>query len=696
MHKKIPGCLSMQTEMGAWRRRSRCAHLSILEYATLPTRIRAVCSVIAAAALLAGGCPCGSAQALPPSFAARLIDVAQLPRLRPVARVGSFSSYDRTGGNDDGNSGRFLRKEGDGLVVAEVTGPGAITRIWTPTPINAPIEFYFDGELSPRLALPFSEVFSGKTPPFAGSLTGHGAGGYYSYVPLEFAKSIKIVIRSELLQFYMVNYLVYEPGVPVRTFAADDSFRVPSVQNDGSRLRQQHVLPAGDTITLFETKRPGRIQSLRLAPADAFASRDRDVVLRIYWDGAKDAAVNVPVGDFFGYSFGQPATHSLLLGTEGGWNYVRFPMPFEQAARIELASERKGGLPLYIHSEVVVSGRGKTPEEGTFHAEWRRENPTITGLPFTYLDVTGRGHLVAATLQSQGRDPGQTYFFEGDDEATVDGDVAIRGTGSEDSFNGGFYGVLGRWYGRASLPFSGCLEYNKHISRTGGYRLFIGDAYSFHRNLRYTIEHSGDGNNIAADYVGTTYYYLDRAGGNSSRNSSMFTGAASRAVFEPASFVLTFFPSPPVIAALMRTSLELHGSRMDGAWVTVASLALSTSADLPNGSVLGKSPNTFDSDFGPPVMALSVEVPKAGGYAIFVDGLTGPRLAMLQLRVNDQPVGNAVDFYAPTPGRSGEQKLAELHLTEGRNLLYFTLPGKNNRSVGSGVDLISIRGTRLR
>jgi hypothetical protein len=51
-----------------------------------------------------------------------------LPTLRNSVRVGSVSSYDRTGGNDDGFSGThsFIRKEDGGLVIAELTGPGII------------------------------------------------------------------------------------------------------------------------------------------------------------------------------------------------------------------------------------------------------------------------------------------------------------------------------------------------------------------------------------------------------------------------------------------------------------------------------------------------------------------------------------------------------------------------------------------
>ena len=61
-----------------------------------------------------------------------------LPVLRQSIEVGMVSSYDRTGGNDDGFSGKysFIRKEDAGLVIADMKGPGMITRIHTPTPTD--------------------------------------------------------------------------------------------------------------------------------------------------------------------------------------------------------------------------------------------------------------------------------------------------------------------------------------------------------------------------------------------------------------------------------------------------------------------------------------------------------------------------------------------------------------------------------
>jgi hypothetical protein len=477
------------------------------------------------------------AQIPTPSFTPAFLSIEQLPRFRPAAEVGAFSSYDRTGGNDDGFSGTysFLRKEGDGLVIAEVSGPGAITRIWTATPIAEPIEFYFDGESKPRLALPFNQLFSGTTAPFVGPLSGHGAGGYYSYVPLEFAKSIKVIVRAAKMRFFQINYLKYERGVPVRTFRPGDSFEFPSVRHEGRAIRGEHVLLPGKAVTIFESHAAGRIDSLRLGPAQALIDKSRSLVLRMYWEGARRPAVQVPLGDFFGYSFGRPAMRSLLLGTEDNWNYSHFPMPYARSARIEIVSEATDGKPLRLTSELTVSDRGKTAEEGTFHAEWRRENPTVEGKPFTYLDVAGRGHLVGAILQVQGREPGQTLYFEGDDAAIIDGAPVIHGTGSEDGFNGGWYDVPGSWYERTSLPFSGCLEYHKHLARTGGYRLFLTDAYIFHRSLRHTIEHGGEGNKVATEHTATSFYYLDRPEGK----PEPLSAAAERAVWDPETFSLT-------------------------------------------------------------------------------------------------------------------------------------------------------------
>src|SRR5262245_61695718 len=193
-----------------------------------------------------------------------------LPKFRPFVKVGAFTSYDRTGGNDDGFNGTysFIRKEGDALVIAELEGPGVIWRIWTPTPTDDPIDFYFDGEAKPRLQIKFSDLFSGTQPPFVKPLVGSGAGGFYSYVPVPFAKGCKVVFRGSRLRFYQINYALYEPGAVVTTYppreselqaardllGADPRDLRRFQTQDAARLRRvelQHSLAPGKAVSLF-------------------------------------------------------------------------------------------------------------------------------------------------------------------------------------------------------------------------------------------------------------------------------------------------------------------------------------------------------------------------------------------------------------------------------------------------------------
>src|SRR3982751_4196667 len=155
----------------------------------------------------------------------RLSRIDLMPELRETIKVGSFSSYDRTGGNDDGFRGTYsyLRKEDGGLVIAELKGPGALTRIWTPTPSDDIVEFYFDGEPAPRLRIKFIDLFSGKVYPFVAPISGIGAGGFYTYVPIEFKASLKVIIKAQNFNFYQINYALFAPGTNIASYSAETS-----------------------------------------------------------------------------------------------------------------------------------------------------------------------------------------------------------------------------------------------------------------------------------------------------------------------------------------------------------------------------------------------------------------------------------------------------------------------------------------
>ncbi len=616
-----------------------------------------------------------------------LYRVERLPQLRPFVKVGSVSSYDRTGGNDDGFSGKysFIRNEGDSLVIAELQGPGVITRIWTPTPNDSLLEFFFDGEKAPRLVLPFRDLFRGDHAPFLAPLAGSGGGGFYSYVPLPFQHSCKIRLHGPKMQFFQINYGLYEPGAKITTFdpadgtlhdeiarvrQAWDSVAGPTVAEGAQKLRREHVLEPGKRVSLFESSQGGRVVAIRITPASAFAGPDRRLVLKAIWDGDSSPSISVPVGDFFGFSFGNPSARSLLVGTDGDAAYTYFPMPFDKSARIEIESERESGPPVNFSSEVIATPVARRADEGRFYAQWHRENPVSQGHPFTFVDLEGRGHLVGVSLQAQGKESGQTLFFEGDDEATLDGELTIHGTGSEDFFNGGWYDVPGRWNGRFSLPLSGALDYQKYLGRTGGYRLMLTDAYSFQKSIKLTIEHGGEGNLVPADYTGVSFFYLQRP---PSRAFDL-APAASRAVTNPKRLVFVPGWNEPIDAfSFENMSLRKQTVKVQGADVRVLSIEAQG-----------------EEMFGPHYIAFTVRIPQAGDYTVAVEALHGPMQGSVQLMADNKVVGKAASFTAPAISQGAAVDLGIVHMNAGENQLFLRLGSEAGNTNPFHVDLIRI------
>lgn len=620
----------------------------------------------------------------------QLYRLDQLPALRSSLHVGSVSSYDRTGGNDDGFSGKysFVRKDDQGVVLADLQGPGVIYRLWTPTPTDEVMEFFFDGEAKPRIEVKFRDLFLGKHPAFPRPLVGAGAGGYYSYVPMPYAKSCVIRLRAAKAQFYQINFARYSPETVLQTFAAEPSAdylakraRAESLWNrvggdltafttpPGAEIQRAMAVAtvaAGATQTVFRADRGGRIVGLRVSPASALAGKARDLILRISFDG-EGPAVLCPIGDFFGYAWGQPATRSLLIGTEEGTNYCYFPMPFDRSATIDLVSERSA--PVEVRIEVAHTLVPRAKDEGKFYAFWRRENPTVIGEPYHFLEIEGRGHLVGVTLQAQGFESGKTLFFEGDDETWIDGETAIRGTGSEDFFNGGWYDVPDRWERRMSFPLSGCLAYAKHLGRTGGYRFFLGDAYAYRTALRETIEHAGEKNSIPTDYSSVAYFYSERYS-----PAAALPARAQRQVVDLAEIIFPAGWQLPISAwSFDRASLTRKKVKLGKEEVRTLSLAASG-----------------DDWFGPHFISPVCDLPVSGLYSIYIEVVKGPDQAIVQLFQSENPAGERLDLYAAAPVLSERLLLGKLRLEEGKNNLMFKLVGKNPESTGLGLDLVRL------
>ena len=615
-----------------------------------------------------------------------------LPSYR-IGKIGAITSYDRTEGNDDGFSGKysFIRNEGDGLVIADLQGPGCITRLHTPTATDQPLEFYIDGEETPRIKLAFNDLFSGLKFPFVRPLVDSAGGGNYTYIPIPYAKSCKVVLRAPRLQFYDINYVTYPAGTKIDSYQADSidkaglerakamfsggrdaDLSVYSSPN-GSKISKKSFelnLASGKTITLFDSKKGGRITGLRIGPSSAFVGKLRDIWIKATWDGARSPAIFMPAGDFFGYAWGTPAMGSALAGTSNGVNYCNFPMPFAKSAKIELVSLRATGAPLSIKGEVSISDAPKTANEGHFYAVWRRENPTTEGKPFTWLDFKGKGHVVGLSVQSQGIESGNTYFFEGDDITTIDGEMAVHGTGSEDFFNGGWYDVPGRWDGMFARAMSGCMAYQRYLGRTGAYRFMLGDAYSFKTSILQTIEHAPTKNEHPADYTGVAYLYADR-----NPNEGVQVAPESlRKVSDPSRIIYSAHWTMPIEGFSLNGSTLTRGNRQVG-------------TDQPRIlSLRAAGEGDFDLCF----VTLRADIPSAGKYKVFIDAVKGPNNGIVQIFREDVPLGPAVDLYSATDQYASGIYVGEINAQEGGFPIMFKVIGKNPSAKALGLDLVNV------
>lgn len=467
-----------------------------------------------------------------------LYDIASLPGYRSATEMFQVSSYDTTGGNDDGFSGKysFLRKDDQGhLVIFDTQGSGVINRIWTPTPNQDTLDFYLDDTTRPSFSIAFIDLFSGKVFPFVSPLSGNELGGYYCYVPIPFQRHCKIVSRGEKMQFYQIQCRMYPEGTPVKTFQMQlnsqerktleavgtlwqkEKKQVSDFTKGGDKLLSQSktiVIKPGETKNIFTLREGGRIVGIEITPAESFAGIHKQLDLSMRWDDEATAAVDCPVADFFGYGFGQPSMQSLLLGSKNNRDYCYLPMPFDKKADIAIHYRQNAALPhqdvVQLHATVYYTTRKRDAEaEGKFYTQWNSRKEYQTAGPHVFLQTKGKGHYVGTILQAQGLNPGMTLFFEGDDSTAIDGTFRMHGTGSEDYFDGGWYALVDRWDGAMSLPIHGALTYSLPLARTGGYRLFLSDKIPFEKSFYQSIEH-GPTDNIPAYYTSLALYYSDR------------------------------------------------------------------------------------------------------------------------------------------------------------------------------------------
>ena len=600
-------------------------------------------------------------------------DFSSLPLYENNVYSAEVSTYDKTGGNNDGFNGTysFIRRNADSsLVLFEQKGPGIIDRFWTPTPTKDTLDFYIDDTSHVAFSLCYMDLYSGKINPFIAPLCSNQLGGYYCYLPIPFNKSCKIVLKAKTTQFHQIGYKLFDKSTMIKSFSlqVDEATKqslekiktvfdkIPSIQIDQStttnEVTKKISINPGENVEVFNSNNPGRIMGFEIISSSALATIDKNIDLKITWDNDTKPAVYCPLADYFGYAFDKPSMMGLLAGSDGKKFYSWFPMPYDQSAKIELMYRKpddtnmRDNVSLLVKVYVQNKKRDVT-KEGKFYVAWNNEDPVPKGKPYTMLNATGKGHFVGVVLQAQGLQPGMTIFFEGDDSTVIDGETRFHGTGSEDFFNGGWYALLDRWDDAMSLPLSGSLGYSTALSSTGAYRYFITDKMSFNQSFLQTIEHGPSHNLYPSNYTSVSYYYCDRNNAQQTIPDNSNTKTTKLDTLE-------FFP-------------QITASAIDG------SVDVRTGWDGPAQKMF----YTLNSEA---LIKYYLRDVPAGKYMLYIDfdkQRNGAKFSVWQRQIQ---VSEWVDSYSESLQKLGMKKIGLFNFTDNNQTISFRFQVTNERN----------------
>jgi hypothetical protein len=600
---------------------------------------------------------------------------------QPGETCRQWSSFDRASLAGPGNAnawyanndrGHYLRSvekpDGNEHVMVECEGPGAIARIWSANPSGL---LHFDIDDERVWSIDFAQLCAGEIPHVPKALVGVHARGGNCYLPIPFAKSLRLSATAGDL-YYAVDVVQMPAATAVVSFAPAALAALAPV--DARLLAPMpstaaNVSEAADTEPIaIAAGRIVRSLDVRLLPRrlpTPIARADLEGLLLVIAVG-DETTVRVPLADF--YALGQqlrPFDGALFANRVDhlrcGW-----PMPFPRAGSIRL--EVDGGPPLAERPFRPVLSVASEPlsvgsEPLLFRATYRQQRamPTRPFRDHAVLAVAGRGRFVGCALAV--RNPARLWWGEGDEKITVDGEAfpSWFGTGTEDYFGYAWCDPT---------PFAAALHAQiecqgpMNFGNTQLLRCHVLDSVPFQQSLRFDLEVWHWAEDKTIDYTTTAYWY---GAADASAADSVLPAAAERA--------LPALAGPPTLA-------------VDGALEGEALAVISCSGGQHEVQDLAIFEAMFSRDAhrwwrdGRPGDALTLRVPiaDAGRYRVAAAFVMADDFGIVQAMLAGTPLGAPFDGYAERVGSSGRIELGEIELRARDAELVLKLVGNNPKA----------------
>lgn len=427
-----------------------------------------------------------------------------------VRSVRLSSSYDRGSERGDWYAnldiGNYVEENGTERVLLDAEGPGIVTRIWSANPSGI-MRIEVDGDVV--LEGPMEDVLAGARLPLTDEHAFLTARGHNLYLPIPYQERCRVIVDTERPLYYHVTYRTLAPTVSVEPFSFDAALRALCALGERSASTARPGAAAApveetsvvatidsdpssdDALILTAPEGGGVVRELRFEAGALTDEELRGTELTIRVDD--EMTVRAPLGDFFNGGPGlRPFASRVSTVLEGGVLIARWPMPFSRSLTVALRAAN--ARPVVVPARVVVEPQAFTEDTLLFRARFLPPTPvTVTDAAgratpsdLRLLEVVGRGLYTGVMLDLA--DPSKSWWGEGDEKITVDGEdfPSHFGTGTEDYFgwawcsteqyanehvgqirarvgdNGGYVSAY-RWHGLDAIPFRRSLVFDLEV-----------------------------------------------------------------------------------------------------------------------------------------------------------------------------------------------------------------------------------------
>ena len=445
-----------------------------------------------------------------------------------------LASNSDAAGCDPGIEGYVIASadDGPGFVSRLFVGTGSLHGGFDPSQLTTGftderIRVYVDDLSEPVFDRPVEDLEKGTRPPFVPPLTRLQSGSVVSYVPISYRSKMRVVLDN----LRTTNNEMYYYQVDRRSAAATSAFDpralaealpdgVADLQEKASGMSgttswtdDDVTVPAGEAVAVFDREGPGAIRRFELtADIDAL----EELTLQASWDEA-DLAVDAPLSDLFACKAGAASFETLPMAVhlEGSQAVLTLTLPMPFASRAVISVQNSGRSERAVHARVQGVGAVPAGTWGYLHAVRNDRRTPSAGERYQVVDITGQGKYVGTAVRFAGHTNPETLFpdpfnfLEGDDTAVADGEAVRQGTGTEESFDGGWYFRSGPF----SAPFSAVVSVGPGADADSGQVAAVRwqvltAAIDFQQSFALSYEYGPDVPSTADEYSSVAFYYL--------------------------------------------------------------------------------------------------------------------------------------------------------------------------------------------